>query len=448
MERNSSINPRTLAFNILYKITCEKAYSNIAVNSMLKESGLKGLDSAFVSAIVYGVLEKQITLDYIIKQYSKLPLRKIEDKTLIILRMGIYQLLFMDKVPDSAAVNESVKIAKKKGLMKSCGFINAVLRNFIRADKRYSLPPQQDMKKYLSVKYSCPENLISQWLDAYGYDVTLNMLKSLEGRPPVTVKVNTLKITLEELIKVFEEEGVKAERNLIPQSLNIKFSGSIENLKSFKEGYFHVQDGAGTLCAMTAAPKKGDIVYDICSAPGGKAFSMAELMENQGELYCFDLYEHKLRLIEKGAKRLGLNIIKTAVRNGANPQNKEEKPADVILCDVPCSGTGILRRKPEIRYKEDEYGENLADIQYKILTESAKLLKNGGRLVYSTCTLNPEENTDIVKRFLKENKCFSGKTIELPEGIKRTIEEEDYEITLFPQTNGTDGFYIALLQKG
>lgn len=448
MAQNSSINPRTLAFNILYKVSEDKAYSNIAVNTMLKESGLSGLDSAFVSAIVYGVLEKQITIDYIIRQYSNLPMRKIEIKTLIILRMGIYQMLFMDKVPDSAAVNESVKIAKKKGLMKSCGFINAVLRNFVRADKKYSLPPESERVKYLSVKYSCPESLISQWLDAYGYDITVDMLKSLEGRPPVTVKVNTLKISLAELIKVFEEEGVKAERNLIPQSLNIKFLGSIENLKSFKEGYFHVQDGAGTLCALTANPKRGDVVYDICSAPGGKAFSMAEIMENEGELYCFDLYEHKLRLIEKGAKRLGLNIIKTAVRNGANPQNKEEKPADVILCDVPCSGTGILRRKPEIRYKDNQYDENLTDIQYKILTESAKLLKEGGKLVYSTCTLNPLENANVVKRFLKENKNFSGKALELPKDIKRTIKEEEYEITLFPQTNGTDGFYIALLQKG
>lgn len=448
MAQNSTVNPRTLAFNILYKVSEDKAYSNLTVNSMLKESGLSGLDSAFVSAIVYGVLEKQITIDYVIRQYSNLPMRKIEIKTLIILRMGIYQMLFMDKVPDSAAVNESVKIAKKKGLMKSCGFINAVLRNFVRADKKYSLPSEKEREKYLSVKYSCPENLVKQWLEFYGYEATLGMLNSLEGRPPVSVRVNTLKISPEKLLEIFKGEGVKAERNPVPYSLNIKFSGSIENLDSFKKGYFHVQDSAGTLCALIAGPEKGDIVYDICSAPGGKAFSMGELMENKGELYCFDLYEHKLRLIEKGAKRLGINIIKTAVRNGAEPENKEEKAADVILCDVPCSGTGILRRKPEIRYKDNQYDENLTDIQYKILTESAKLLKDGGRLVYSTCTLNPLENNNVVKRFLKENQNFFGKALNLPKDIKRTIKEEEYEITLFPQTNGTDGFYIALLQKG
>ncbi len=448
MAQNSTINPRTLAFNILYKVENEKAYSNITVNSMLKESGMTGVNSAFVSALVYGVLEKQITLDYIIKQYSNLPMRKIEAKTLIILRMGIYQMLFMDKVPDSAAVNECVKIAKKKGLMKSCGFINAVLRNFIRGDKKYKLPSEDEKEKYLSVKYSCPEKLVMHWIESYGYNVTLEMLKSLEGRPPVSVKVNTLKTTWEELSEIFAKEGVFAEKNSVPDSLNIKFSGSIENLQSYKNGYFHVQDGAGTLCSVIASPKPGDVVYDICSAPGGKAFSMAELMENSGELFCFDLYEHKLRLIKKGAERLGIDIISTAIKDGTKPSDSKLKQADVILCDVPCSGTGILRRKPEIRYKDNDYEENLTDIQYKILSESAKLLKKGGRLVYSTCTLNPSENGDIIKRFLSENKDFHGGDLILPKEIKRTIEEEKYEITLFPQTNGTDGFYIALLQKG
>lgn len=443
-----TINPRTLAFNILYKVEEEKAYSNIAINSMLKESGLEGLDSAFVSAIVYGVLEKKITLDYAVKQNSKLPLRKIEIKTLIILRMGMYQLLYMDRVPDSAAVNESVKLAKKKGLIKSCGFINAVLRSFIRNGKSFSLPDENNRTEYLSVKYSCPQELVSLWLEAYGDTVTSEMLKVLEGRPPVTVRVNTLKITQDELIKIFKNEGVAVQPAALSDSLNIKFSGSIEKLESFRKGYFHVQDGAAILCSLIASPKSGDTVYDICSAPGGKSFTMAQLMKNKGKIFCFDLYPHKLRLIENGAERLGINIISTEIRGGTKEDKDNANSADVVLCDVPCSGTGIIRRKPEIRYKENVYDRELSEIQYSILCESAKLVKPGGRLIYSTCALDPKENGEIIKRFLGEHKSFSGKALELPQEIKGTVEEEQYEITMFPQTNGTDGFYIAVLQKG
>lgn len=448
MPQEKGINPRTLAFNILYKVEKEKAYSNITINSMLKESGLGSLDSAFVSAIVYGVLEKKITLDYIIKQNSKLSLKKIESRTLIIIRMGLYQLLYMDRVPESAAVNESVKLAKKKGLVKSSGFINAVLRSFIRGEKRFSLPPEDRRSEYLSVKYSCPEALVKLWIDAYGEKVTLEMLSDIEGRPPVTVRVNTLKLTQDELLDVFEKEGVLAEPSSLDNSLNIRFSGSVEKLESYKKGYFHVQDGAAILCSLIAGPKKGDTVYDICSAPGGKAFTMAQLMENRGELFCFDMYPHKLRLIENGARRLGIDIITAEIRDGSKEDTKIQKQADVVLCDVPCSGTGIIRRKPEIRYKENVYDRELSGIQYRILCESAKLVKQGGRLVYSTCALDPKENGDQVKRFLMEHKDFKGKALELPEEINRTIDEEEYEVTLFPQTNGTDGFYIALLQKG
>lgn len=448
MSQDKAINPRTLAFNILYKVEEEKAYSNITINNMLKESGLKSLDSSFVSAIVYGVLEKKITLDYIIKQNSKLPLRKIESKTLIILRIGMYQLLYMDRVPDSAAVNESVKLAKKKGLMKSCGFINAVLRSFIRKEKSFSLPEESKKEEYLSVKYSCPKELIELWLGAYGEKATVEMLMALEGRPPVTVRVNTLKVTLDELVKEFEKEGVSARPAVLPDSLNIRFSGSLENLQAYKNGYFHVQDGAAILCSLIAGPESGNTVYDVCSAPGGKSFTMAQLMENKGKLFSFDLYQHKLNLIKKGAKRLGIDIIAAEIRDGTKEDTERAENADVVLCDVPCSGTGIIRRKPEIRYKDNTYDRELSEIQYVILCESAKLVKHGGRLVYSTCALDPKENGEQIKRFLREHEGFKGKAIELPNEIKRTIEEEEYEITLFPQTNGTDGFYIALLQKG
>ena len=440
-------NPRNLALKVLLKIELDKAYSNIALNSAIREARLDGVDSAFASALVYGVLERKITLDYIIRQYSKIPLRKIEIKTKLILRMGILQLLFMDKIPESAAVNESVKLAKKHGLQKSAGFINGILRGITRAEVKYTLPDENDRVRFFSVKYSVPEELAALWLSSYGAENAGELLKSLSGRPRLCARVNTLKTTSDDLISRLHAEGVRAEKiESINDAITLFGTGSIERLASYKNGLFHIQDASSQLCVRLLDPKPGDILLDICSAPGGKAFTCAQRMKNKGKVYSCDLYDHKLRLIKEGAQRLGITNLIAVKRDGASPAVRLPL-ADKILCDVPCSGLGILSRKPEIRYKDDLISDTLPQLQYKILCESAKNLAAGGRLVYSTCTLNPAENNENARKFLEEHPDFEGAPLELPEGVERAFDEKNYEITLTPHKAKTDGFYIAAFQR-
>lgn len=439
-------DPRAAAFKVLLKIENDGAYSNLALNHAIRESKLSGVDSAFVSALVYGVLERQITLDYIIKQYSKIPLRKIETKTKLILRMGIYQLLFMDKVPHSAAVNESVNLAKKQRLQKSAGFINGILRGITRSDPPYALPEEKEKVYHFSIKYSVPQVLLKLWLDSYGESNTVKLCESLSGRPKLFIRVNTLKTDKSSLAEQLSKEGVEcADVSAADNALVISNTGSIERLPSYKNGLFHVQDLSSQLCVGFLSPKPRELMHDVCSAPGGKALTAAQYMQNRGKLCCFDLFDHKLKLISDNAKRLGIDIITAAKRDAA--EGAVLPLADKILCDVPCSGLGILSRKPEIRLKSDLIPAELPGLQYKILCRSAMSLAVGGRLVYSTCTLNPAENGDNVRRFLADHPDFTGVPLKLPKEVSRAFDEQPYEITLMPHTAGTDGFYIALLER-
>lgn len=439
-------DPRNTALVVLLKIEQDKAYSNIALNNAVKEQKLIKTDSSFVSALVYGVLERKLTLDYIIKQYSKIPLRKIELKTKLILRLGILQLLFMDKIPESAAVNESVKLAKKHKLQKSAGFINGILRSITRAEVKYKLPDKSDLVYHYSIKYSVPQELVRLWLNSYGELNAEELFKSLSGRPKICARVNTLKTDPGSLITTLKESGVSAERSeILPNALCLKNTGAIERLGAYKSGLFHIQDLSSQLCVDVLSPKPRDIMLDICSAPGGKSFTAAQYMENRGKIFACDLYDHKLKLINDGAKRLGISIIHASIRDGAN--GSPLPLADKILCDVPCSGLGILSRKPEIRYKNDIIDNDLPGLQYKILCRSAENLAVGGRLVYSTCTLNPAENNENAARFLREHPGFEGVKLSLPNGVERMTDEREYEITLSPHKVNTDGFYIAAFTR-
>lgn len=439
-------NPRYLAFKALCKVESENSYSNLTLDLFLKNSDLDSRNSAFASMLFYGVLEKKLSLDYIIRKFSSIRLKKIETKTLIILRMGIYQMVFMDKVPDSAAVNEAVKICKKEKLYQSSGFVNGLLRSVTRAENRFPLPEKSDIKKYLSVKYSCPEEIVSLWISDYSSEIAEKILESLSGRPPIYSKVNTLKISCDELIEKLKSEGVKAEKNeYLDTAVEIKYSGSISELQAFKAGYLHIQDLSSQICCEVLSPKMGDVISDVCSAPGGKAFNIAERLGGVGKVNCYDIHEHKLKLIKSSAKRLGIDNIDVGKRDALSDEPLEM--SDRILCDVPCSGLGILRRKPEIRYKSDLGIDTLPDIQYSILENSARYLKSGGILVYSTCTLHKAENGDVVDRFLASHSEFEACTITLPHGIKRTVDEPENQLTLFPQTNNTDGFFISVIKK-
>ena len=442
----NNVNTRNLAFKVLLSVEQNGAYSAIALNNSIKENKLSPLDASFMSSLVYGVLERRLLLDYIIKQYSKIPLKKIDLKTKIILRLGILQLLFMDKIPESAAVNESVKLAKKNKLQKSAGFINGILRNITRAEIKYTLPDKnKDKANYLSIKYSCPRDIVELWIKSYGESITETVLKSLSGRPELTARVNTLKTTPEKLIEELKGEGVEAERSeLEANALMLKNTGSVENLKAFKDGKLYIQDLSSQLCVKALDPQPRDIMLDVCSAPGGKSLTSAQYMNNRGKIYAFDIYEHKLKLINKSAERLGITCIITDVRNAS--EDKRELPlADRVLCDVPCSGLGIMNRKPEIRYKENILDSSLPKLQYKILCNSSKFVAVGGTLIYSTCTLNPAENNENVERFLEEHPDFEPVKIDLD--VKRALDEPENMLTLFPEINPSDGFFIAAFRR-
>ena len=439
-------NPRGVALQVLLKIEEDKAYSNLALANAIRGNRLSGVDSAFVSALVYGVLERQLTLDYIIKQYSKIPLRKIEIKTKLILRMGVLQLLFMDKVPESAAVNESVNLAKKHRLQKSAGFINGLLRSITRAEVKYRLPDEKDREYYLSIKYSAPRELVGLWTEAYGEENAEALLSHLSGRPRICARVNTLKTDADSLIGILEAEGVKAERiPFLPDALSLSGTGAVERLNAYRDGLFHIQDASSQLCVQALDPQPGERMLDICAAPGGKSFTAAQRMGDSGRILACDLHDHKLKLIAQGAKRLGITSVVTEKRDGAAGEPLPD--ADRILCDVPCSGLGILSRKPEIRYKENLTETDLPALQYRILCRSVRYLAEGGRLIYSTCTLNPAENNETAARFLKEHPEFEGVPLALPDEIGRAFAEQPYEITLMPHTADTDGFYFAAFTR-
>lgn len=423
-------NPRLIAYKVLLKQEKDKAYSNIVLDSQLSKTKLDTRDRAFVSALFYGVLERQLTLDYQLNLYLSKPIKKLKPEVLTILRMGAYQILFMDKVPDSAAVNESIEISKKTGQNYASGLINAVLRKISK--NGLVLPANENESEYLSVKYSCPLWLIEKWKNEYGKKECLNFIKSTLGIPDIYIRVNSCKISDEELIDLLSGEGVYAEKTQNEHTLKINLSGhDIEKLHSFKEGYFHVQDLASQLCAQALRAEKGHTVFDVCSAPGGKTYTIAEIMSNEGKIFAFDIHKSRVELIMQGAKRLGLTIIDGKVGD-ATVFNDNLGEADRILCDVPCSGLGIIRRKPEIKYKNQSDFTNLPDIQFTILSTASRYLKIGGRLVYSTCTLSKAENDDVCNKFLSRNPNFN-----LCSPYK----------TLMPSENGSDGFFIACIER-
>ncbi len=438
---------RKIAFNTLFRVLHDEAYSALALNSAIKENNLERVDAGFLSHLVYGVLERKILLDYIISQYSKIKLKKIENKTLIVLELGVFQLLFMDKVPSSAAVDESVKLSKKIGAYKSSGFINAILRNFLRNELKYTLPDKSDIVKHLSIKYSCPEFLVKMWIDQYGEDNTIGILSGLDSRPPLTIRVNTLKCTKSELIANLMRENVKVDEiEYLENALNIENTGSVEKLTSFKNGEFYVQDCASQLCCEMLDSKEGMVVCDVCAAPGGKSLYTAIKMNNKGKVHSYDLYEHKIKLISDSANRLGIDIIDAKVRDAEDTKLLIPE-CERLLCDVPCSGFGIIRRKPEIRYKKATIVDNLPQLQYSILCKNADRLSIGGVLIYSTCTLCDAENNNVVDRFLREHPQFVPEPLILPRGVERFIDEPSHVLTLLPFKNMTDGFFIAKFRK-
>ncbi|MDE5771544.1 MAG: 16S rRNA (cytosine(967)-C(5))-methyltransferase RsmB [Ruminococcus sp.] len=430
-------NPRHMAVKLLCKTFSEGSFSNIQLNSGLKNSDLDERDKKLCSAIYYGVIERKIYLDYVIRQFSSRPPEKLDDIVLNILRSGIYQILFMDNVPDSAAVNESVRLAKKFGKTSASGMINAVLRNFIRNGKTVALP--KDKIYAYSVKYSAPPELVGSLVNDYGWELADNLLSDALGSPPVTVRMNTLKCSEDEFLDSLGK--IKAEKSGILSECFMLSGGDVTATEAFGKGFFHVQDLASQLCCMALAPTENDIVLDICSAPGGKTFTMAQLMNGRGKIMAFDLHEKRVRLIRDGAERLGISNVSASVGD-ASKYNAELPKFTKILCDVPCSGIGAIRRKPEIKYKDFGDFSGLPEIQYNIAENALNYLDVGGELVYSTCTLRKAENEQVVEKLLSNHPEIEPVRLTEPLGEKFGSSAD-----IFPCHFGSDGFFIAKFRK-
>lgn len=434
-------DPRIEAVKFLIKIEKDKSYSALSLGD-----GLRGLsfsdsrDVSFAVNLVYGVLEHKITLDYNISLYLTSPIKKLRPEVLNIIRVGAYQILYMDKIPVSAAVNEAVKASKKLKSAYASGMINAVLRKI--AENGLTLPDiNSDKLNYYSVLYSVSADLVKQLINDYGYEATDNIMAAFCGRRPIYIRCNSLKCTPDELISGLEAEGVKASLTSLDGCIEVEATGDISKLNAYKKGLFHVQDMSSQLCCRLLDAHNDDFIIDCCAAPGGKSFTIAQYMNNSGKLISCDMYEHKTKLISDGSVRLGISNLST-VCSDARRLKESFSGADKVLCDVPCSGFGVMGRKPEIRYKSSDELKSLPLIQKEILYSCAEMVKAGGTLIYSTCTLNRKENDDICDDFLLDFPDFRISDDELYSSFT-----ERY-ITLFPDNNGGDGFFIAKFIRG
>lgn len=434
-------DPRLTVVKMLMKMESSEAYSNLLLDHAFNEAELSDRDKAFAAALVYGVLERRLTLDHVIRTNSKIAFEKLDKAAVQILRTGLYQLLYMPSVPESAAVNESVKMCKKLKCFSAQGFVNGMLRSFIRSGKKISylgISPE----KRLSVEYSCPEWLTEKFISEYGMDFAVRALKASVGKPPVYARVNILRTTTDKVIAELAKHRIKAAPYPgLVNCIRLEKAGDIEKCAPFRQGLFHVQDISSQLCCLTLRPVVNETVLDVCAAPGGKSFTLAELMGNNGKLYSMDLHDMRVGLIEDGAARLGIKII-TAMQNDASKFNGALPQADRVLCDVPCSGFGVIRRKPEIKYKPQEEFAGLPEIQYQILETSARYVKSGGTLVYSTCTLSRAENDDVADRFAAAHPEFMPIVQPVP-----LSAPGDYKRTYCPDENGGDGFFTASFRR-
>ncbi len=431
-----------MVFELLKK-EAGNAYSNLTLDKALNESKISAQEKSFVSRLFYGTIERKITLDYVISNYSTKKINKIDLDVLIILRMAIYQLLYMNSVPDSAAVNEAVKLVKKAKKMSASGFVNGILRSFIRDEKKFKLPKATLKRK--SVEYSCPLEVISKLYDSYDRErVDKFLLNSLE-KHTTYIRTNTLKISTEELIKVLAENKIIAEKfEKLPDCLVVKELSSLERCKPFKDGMFAIQDLSSQLCCHALGAKDGDEILDACSAPGGKSFTIAFLTGDNAKITSTDLHSSRVNLINSGAKRFGIKSI-NAFENDSCVANPKLGEFDKILCDVPCSGLGVIRAKPEIKYKSLERLPELTEIQYKILENCASHLKIGGELIYSTCSIFKEENDDIIWKFLENHKEYA--PCSFLENFGEPFSSETFKATIMSEDFDSEGFFISKIKR-
>ena len=439
------MNSRELVFKSLYDIERNKNYSNISINKNFKNVNISDQEKGLATELIYGIIENKYYLNYIIDKLSKIKSKKMSTYVKISLWLGIYQILFLDSIKDHAAVNESVNLIKKYD-KKSSGFVNAILRNVLRQKDSIMEIKDKEIKDELSIKYSYNPWIVEKWIKDFGQDFTEDLLDANAEKPNLYIRTNTLKISRDELIGKLAKEGIKCTKvNGIDEAIMVQNLKNIEGNELFKLGYFTIQDISSMLVGKIANPEKDSKVLDICSAPGGKTTHVATIMENTGQVIARDVFDHKLKLIKSTVNRLGLTNVSIENRDALKLDDNSIDKFDYVLADVPCSGLGIIRRKPEIKFKEASELSGLPDIQSKILNNASKYVKENGTLIYSTCTIHDEENINVVEQFLKENKNFELVPIENI-NIDLDNQEKGY-IKIYPNIHGMDGFFIAKLKR-
>ena len=426
---------RNLALKILYDINEKKAYSNIVLDKYINKNRneLSNLDIGFISELVYGVITWKLTLEYIVQKYSKIKIKKMSEWVKNILMLGSYQIIFLDKVPKSAAVNESVNLCKKYNY-KSANFVNAILRKIEKSDYQ-NIDDIKEINKRISLKTSMPEWLVDKLINEYGAKEALEICNDLNLRPNNTVRINRLKGNL--------EIGNQA---ILDDFRTITGTKNIVKMPEYINGNISIQDESAGLSSFILNPKEGETVLDACSAPGGKTTYLAEIMNNTGSIVAWDIYEERLKQVDENAKRLGINIIKTEVKDASIYDKAYDKKFNKILLDVPCLGLGVIRRKPDIKWNRNEENiDEITKIQYQILKTCSKYLKDDGILVYSTCSILKEENINIIEKFLEEEDF---EIVDISDKVKKDFKyvNEKNTIELFPNEKH-DGFYIACLKR-
>ena len=435
---------REAALTVLERCRRNQAFSDALLGSAMQAAELNERDRALCTRMCYGVLQNMILCDYYIDAFTA-KAQKLEPKVRDILRLSVYQMVLMDRIPAHAAVSQGVELCIKCGCERAKGLVNAVLRRVSENLDKLPEIPQNDISAYISIKYSTPKDMVVYLVDEFGPVFTEALLKANNEPAPMTVQTNTQKTTTQELITKLESRGIKPVQNeLLPDCLDLIGTGDLAVIQEHAQGFFYVQDAAARLSVMAGAPKPGDRVLDACSAPGGKSLTAALMMQNEGELLACDIHEKKLGHVSDGAARLGIHIIQTAVMDAAKPNVDLVEVFDLVIADVPCSGLGVIRKKPDIRYKPLAEISKLPETQFALLNGIASCVKAGGVLLYSTCTVLKRENDGVIDRFLAQHPEFSPESFELPAPIGHI---ESGRLRLYSHIHHTDGFFICKLRK-
>ena len=447
-------NPREIALKILERVNSRQdSYADILLNATLKKkNSLSEIDKAFITQMVYGILRWQGKIDFLIGQSSRIPIGKLESRVLNILRQGIYQLLFLTKVPKAAAIDETVKLAKLFFPQKTASFVNAVLRSVDRSRNQIAFPRIDDNPSlHISLVYSHPRWIVERWISRFGIDEAVKLCITNNKNPPLTVRVNTVKTERQNLMEEMRKMGLESSPTpFSPDGITIKKHYAIFRLALFRKGWFQVQDEASQLISLLLAPQPGESVLDVCAAPGGKTTHLSQLMKNQGEIYAVDGNPARLNLLKKNAQRLGITQIKTFMRDCSQPFTFPDKELfDRILIDAPCSGLGTIRRNPDSKWRKKE--KDVADLQrlqLKILTRVSSLLKPDGALVFSVCTFTSEENEEVINLFLKKNPDFLQEDLSaiLPSNFRTFVDSRGFFRSL-PHLHQMDGFFAARIRR-